>query len=91
MAKQKIEFKPIADTRMHGVTATVGNRRVEVVRTDSCCGLWTHFDYIDDKMERKSKQPGPCRMEDGFTVLSTTDTTYKTAMAEARAFLQAKA
>jgi hypothetical protein len=71
--KTKIEFKPIADTRMHGVTATVGDRVVEVVRVQF--SEWTIFRAIGGKTVNGQKHPsGP-------------DTDRATAMRAAREFL----
>lgn len=81
----KIDWQPITDDRLHGVTATVGNRRVEVVRTDNCCSLWTYFSYLDGKMVRQAPGPGICRM-DGWTFFSD-DMSKADAMKGARAFL----
>lgn len=39
-AKTRVVFQRITVPNMHGVVATVGNRRAEVVEVDSCCGAW---------------------------------------------------
>jgi hypothetical protein len=50
-------WRPIHEPYVYGVQCEVGNRRVEVVRTDSCTGAWTWFAYLDGRMVVMGPKP----------------------------------
>ena len=42
----------IREQYLYGYKFTRGNRYVEVLRVDSCCGHWDSFCYVDSKQTR---------------------------------------
>jgi len=69
------EFKPTSRGYMHGTVAKLGDKKVEILRYDTCHAQWQVFCYVN-----KELQPQPDDNPDGYT--------HQAAVQIAQAFLR---